>query len=208
MDVPIVEVFTVLLRLLPGFASAWVFHGLTGYRKLTWYEQTAEAMIYTAIVWPFVGATETLALFLGRHFFALGTWTDNATGGIGMVYGVALGLLMSRIANENFLHNWLSKMGFTKGTSYASEWYSAFYKSERFVYLTLRDGRRIYGWPEEYPDRPDEGHFVLTCAVWLSETEATPLPMIERILIPAKLIKIVEFEKLPAEWPEQPTTTE
>src|SRR3990170_811656 len=108
-DVTSAEGFAILLRLLPGLAAAWVFHGLTAYRKLEWWEQVVEALVYTGIVTIFLTITEWLAVGFGEHVFALGTWTQDTSVSVGMGYGLMLGFVMSWVANRNFLHERLRK---------------------------------------------------------------------------------------------------
>jgi hypothetical protein len=39
------------------------------------------------------------------------------------------------------------------------------------IILDLRDERRIMGWPAEWPNDPEKGHFVLENAAWLIKAE-------------------------------------
>lgn len=112
-----------------------------------------------------------------------------------MLVATLLGTIAAGLANTNKLHDavpdWI-----TKRTSFPSEWFSAFQRTKAFVYLHLRDGRRIWGWPEEWPDHPDSGHFVLMQPEWvLDDNQRIPLVITERMLIPAGDVEFVEFEK-------------
>lgn len=74
---------------------------------------------------------------------------------------------------------------------------------KRYVYLHLTSGRRLYGWPEEWPDEPGKGHFRLAQAEWiLDDNERVALDATESVLVPASDVELVEFEK-PAKdlWP-------
>jgi hypothetical protein len=55
------------------------------------------------------------------------------------------------------------------------------------------------GWPAEWPNYPDQGHFVLENAKWLLDKDGKvieiPLETIEKIMINADNIEIVEFLK-------------
>lgn len=66
--------------------------------------------------------------------------------------------------------------------------------------LHLADGRRLYGWPEEFPDNPADGHFVLSEAEWLvernSEYQSVPLDGVESIMVRGSDVIMVEFMKL------------
>ena len=52
------------------------------------------------------------------------------------------------------------------------------------------------GWPEEWPDEPGSGHFVISEPEWVLDTnERIPLQLTEKILIPATDVQMVEFAK-------------
>ena len=90
---------------------------------------------------------------------------------------VLLALLATYCSNNDTLHGILRKLRITKETSDPSEWYSAFARQDpRYVVLHLKDRRRIYGWPEEWPGQPDQGHFRIAEPEWLdsNKTEEEP----------------------------------
>ena len=69
-------------------------------------------------------------------------------------------------------------------------------RKHKWVVLHFTDGRRLYGWPEEWPDQPDKGHFVLVEPEWLLENnDRAPLYQVATMLVPASEIKMVEFLK-------------
>jgi hypothetical protein len=53
--------------------------------------------------------------------------------------------------------------------------------------------RRLYGWPEEWPNVADRGHFVIGEADWLVDEKRLPLVGVERILIRAQDVEMVEL---------------
>ena len=65
-----------------------------------------------------------------------------------------------------------------------------------YVVLHLKDERRLYGWPIEWPSDPNKGHFVLELAIWLPDDESgveIPLKGVKSIMIDVKDVKWVEF---------------
>ena len=71
--------------------------------------------------------------------------------------------------------------------------------------LHLVDGRRLYGWPEEWPDQPEKGHFVLDQPQWLLDSgERAPLYKVERFVVSASDVKMVEFIKEDREVTKDP----
>jgi len=113
-------------------------------------------------------------------------------------------VLFSAFANTSWIHfripDWI-----TKRTSFPSEWFSAFYQDKRFVYLHLTGERRLYGWPEEWPDQPDKGHFVMMQPEWiLDDNTRVKLHLVERMLIPTSEVVMVEFVKRENEYTHSP----
>ena len=66
----------------------------------------------------------------------------------------------------------------------------------------MKGQRRLFGWPEEWPSRPDEGHFRIAKAEWLEDDGRIPAEGVAAILIPAGEVEMVEFMD-----PEQPERT-
>lgn len=60
----------LLLFLLPGFLSAWIFYGLTAHPKPSQFERTVEALVFTFVVKGITGlikmASSPLDLLLPR----------------------------------------------------------------------------------------------------------------------------------------------
>lgn len=84
----------------------------------------------------------------------------------------------------------------SRETSYPSEWYSAFSRhSDCYVTLHLKGQRRLFGWPQEWPNRPDEGHFRIAEAEWLDDETRIPVTGVLAIVIPVDQVEMVEFLK-------------
>jgi hypothetical protein len=195
------ELVGLLYALLPGFAAAWVFYAFTAHKKAEPFERTVQAVIFTVFTMMFVEVAKKPVkgwlITLGSRYVALSEWDDQkSTLFLGMILGLTVGLVASWFANNSLIHRCCSWLRITKRTSYASEWYSVFHRAkESFVYLNYKDGRRLFGWAEQYPDDPKEGHFVLTDVSVPTEEGFEPRELIARMLIPVDLIETVEFEK-------------
>ena len=157
------------------------------------FERTVQALIYTAIVQAVVLVFREFMFLFGTKC-CFGEWTDNVAFVTSIIFAVLFGLLFSALANNNWLHALLQKLRITKEPSYPSEWFSALTENRRYVVLHLTGSRRILGWPSEWPNYCDSGHFVLMNASWLSdENDMTLLANVHLILIPAKDVEMVEF---------------
>lgn len=194
--IPSSEIVDAIYRLLPGFVTAWIFYGLTAHPKASSFERVIQALIFTLFVdaivrilgWAFVGIG-------GATGKPLGQWSEDIIFVWKVIVAIGLGFILAWFANSNALHCYLPD-SLTKRTSYPSEWFSAFHRTKTFAYLHMNDGRRIYGWPEEWPDEPGRGHFVLMAAEWiLPDNRRVPLHSVERLVVPATDVNMVELEK-------------
>jgi len=186
------ELVTLLKYLLPGFLAAWVFYGFTAHEKSSQFERVVQAVIFTLIVQSILalltltGLTEDLKTNTSAQDF------------LSVVIAIFIGFIFALFANRDWLHAVLRKIGFTKQTAYPSEWFGTFNKYDGYIVLHLNDGRRIYGWPKEWPPSHDQGHFYIVEVSWLEgETEEHYLgdKGVQGILIAAHEVRWVEFMK-------------
>ena len=184
-----------LQYLLPGFVSAWVFYGLTSYPRPSQFERVVQAMIFTLFTQATVNIVEFNLKYLG-NYWSLGKWTDKSSLFCSIVVAMLFGLIFSFFANNDKLYKSLRKMKITHEASFPSQWFKAFL-NVTYVVLHLNDGRRLYGWPSEWPSVPTEGHFLIFKPAWLVDHEKKikeePILGIENILINVKDVKWVEF---------------
>ena len=206
MDLPQSDLVSVIYALLPGFLAAWIFYGLTAHPRKSPFERVVQALIFTGIVQAVVLLVRGTLLTLGR-INAVGTWTNDVAFTWSIILAVFLGGIFALFANKDWFHRflrehrWFSRVGgITKRTSFPSEWFSAFNQGHRYVVLHLVGGRRLYGWPCEWPDAPNTGHFVIVQPEWLlDDNSRVPLHTIEKTLVDAKDVEMVEFEKFASE---------
>lgn len=189
------ELVSVIYYLMPGFLAAWVFYTLTAHRKASPFERTVEALIFTVVVQASTSIVRWLFLLAG-NVVQLGSWTQDSTLVWSVVLAVLAGTVVAWLANRDCFHARLRRMGVTTRTSFPSEWFSVFHQQKRWVILHLSGGRRLYGWPEEWPDHSDIGHFVIDQPEWLlDDGRSAPLYRVERVLVPASDVQLVEFLK-------------
>ena len=113
---------------------------------------------------------------------------------VSVCIAVAVAIVVVYLPNHDTLHGLLRRLGVTKETAYPSEWYSTFYRnSDCYVILHLQGQRRLYGWPEEWPSLPDQGHFRIAEGEWLVEDKRIWAEGVVAIVIPAKEVEMVEF---------------
>lgn len=223
MDWASSDIITVIFFLLPGFIAAWVFYGFTGYEPPEMMSRVIQAMILTMIIRVFTAGMREISYVLA-DLMTLGTWTEDVELAWSIVLAFAVGLVYAICANNDIPHRWLRRssgskwlgnLTLTVNTAEPSEWYGAFSTNNRWITLHLEGERRILGWPSEWPNTPQVGHFVIQYARWINDDGTqTPLNSVQAIMIPVTSVQIVEFmlnpdeELQPAEANELPPSLE
>lgn len=186
--------------LLPGFLAAWVLYGLTSDPKPSQFERVIQALILTFIVHVLTPLVQSGLLFIGENGAAIRPWDNNARELAKLALALLLGLILAIYTNTDALHKWLREKGLTTRTSYPSEWFGVLSNTVTFVILHLQDGRRLYGWPKEWPIESEKGHFFIMEPSWIEEEgKQLDLPNVYGLLVAAKDVKWVEFIGLPQE---------
>ena len=186
------DIITILQYLLPGFIAAWIFYALTSYPKQSQFERVIQALIFTMVVQGLVLVIQ----YCAENIFQF-SWSKNINLVSSLIVSITFGLVISYFANNDKFHKLLRYLKITKETSYASEWFGAFSDRITYVVLHLNDGRRIYGWPVEWPTEPNNGHFLLKDSNWLKDDNSEiPLTGVDGILIDGSNVELVEFMEL------------
>lgn len=225
MDLPKPEIINIIYYLLPGFITAWIFYSLTAYRRLSPFERTVQALIFTGIIQAIVLLIRGFLLLFGKLYF-FGEWSENTSFVTAIILSILIGLVFSLFANKDWFHKFLRGEykwpkwlkcpksihkfvnifgGITSRTSYPHEWFGIFNTDKRYINLYLKNGRRLYGWPFEWPDHPDSGHFVITEPEWVMDNnDRIPLYRVFEMLVPVTDVDIVEFVKWESEIKASP----
>ncbi len=187
------DLISILEFLLPGFVAAWLFYSLTSYAKPSQFERVIQALIFTLFVQAIVAVLEVSALSVGG-FWSMGPWTESLSLFTSIVVATIFGVAFSYFANNDQIHKYLRSKGLTRETSFPSEWFGTFLKNVTFVVLHLKDERRLFGLPIEWPSEPVKGHFVIADPSWLLEDGSEQRVVgVSQILIDVVDVKWVEF---------------
>lgn len=174
--------------LLPGFVSAAIYYSFTSHSKPGEFGLVVQALIFTIVAEAII-----TALLLMDSF----AWMKGRGVVLSVPVAVLLGLIAAYFSNNDTVHRLFRRLGVTRETSYPSEWYSTFAQHpDCCVVLHLKGERRLYGWPEEWPSRPEEGHFRITEGEWLTgdeEKKKVQETGVSAIMIPVGEVEMVEF---------------
>lgn len=187
------DAIELLAYLLPGFAAAWLFYGLTSHAKPSQFERVVQALIFTFVIQAFLPLLRWILLSIGS-FIALAPWGKESELLGSLFLAVILGGLIAYCTNNDLFHKWLRSLGFTSRTSHPSEWFCAFTEHVTYVILHLKDGRRLYGWPKEWPIDPQKGQFYIQVPSWIDDNaKPIDLTQLDGILVNVQDVEWVEF---------------
>jgi hypothetical protein len=180
--------------LLPGLLAAWVLYGLTSDPKPSQVERIIQALIFTFIVHVLLVPLQWSLQFLGALVGTLRPWDETSRDLARLILALSLGLVLAIYTNTDTIHTWLRTKGLTTRTAYPSEWFSVLARTVTFVVLHMHDERRLYGWPKEWPNEPDKGHFFILFPSWIQEDGSQlELEGVHGLLVASKDVKWVEF---------------
>ena len=184
----------VLNFLVPGFIAAAVHYGLTSTPKPNTFERLIQALIFTIVIQALTDLGTLYGPFDGENWLAV-----VPTGSI--MIAVILGFGAAVLVNTDALHRWLRRLRITRETAYPTDWYGVFAsRPDCYVVLHLRDRRRLYGWPRQWPGRQDDRLFVIDGPQWLTDDE--PVSAGAAFVVRADDVEMVEFLTI---LPEQTT---
>ena len=150
------DVVSVLAFLLPGLVASATFYSLTSHPKPNEFGQVVQALMFTIVSQAAAWATHLCIGLLWSSFTAPDGWELF----LPVLAAAVIALIAAYCSNHDTVHRFLRLLGVTRETSYPSEWYSAFAENgDCYVVLHFQDGRRLYGWPEEWPSHLSGGHF-------------------------------------------------
>ena len=191
------EIVSVLVFLLPGFVAAAVFYSLTSNPKPNEFGQVVQALVFTmvgqSITW---GILYVLEIFMGTSVLLI----EGFRIAVSVLSAIFFALIAVYVSNNDIAHGFFRRIGLTRRDSYPSRWYSTFAQNDEcYVVLHLKGERRLYGWPEEWPNHPDQGHFKIIESEWLDEDDGSNQSEngaeVFAILVRVEDIEMVEFIK-------------
>ena len=184
------EVVSVLMFLLPGFVSAGIYNSLISRPVSDGFQVVVRAFIFTMFVQLFAIPVLELSRLYEWSFLSSVIWEIVVLAFV----SVAIGIASAHAWNKDYIHRLLRHWNVTVESSYRSAQYSAFaFHRDCYVVMHLKGGRRLYGWPGEWPSRPDNRHFLIEECEWLVDDDRTPAKGVSHILIHESEVEMVEF---------------
>ncbi len=207
---PSLDVFKVLLILLPGFVTTGIIRALTVSSDDGDFDKVVRALSYSFLnyaIFATARSSKPIVGYLDPNSVPLTHPNDVAL--LGFI-ALTTGCVVSAYKNNDW-HRFLRKIKLTYRSSRPDIWHDSLVEGSKFhVLVTLEDGRRILGWLVRYSDEIEHPALFLKEAVWLSDDEKVPeVPVAnEGILLLAPMkIASVEFLRTEKSAPEVQTTS-
>jgi len=109
MELPSLDLVTLLFKLLPGFVALGVFHALTAYPKRGAFDRIIAALIFTLVAELGVAVIKATFLWIGSLGYSLCAWSDHVQLGWAAGVGVLSGVAWAYAVNKGYTHALLRK---------------------------------------------------------------------------------------------------
>lgn len=170
-----VEALNILLLLLPGFLSSQIFYSLFTPGEISVSRRILDALLFSFIIyllvsvfvpWEPLAQVKSSSGALAYQFSANGYVILLSFGVM-----VCIPLVVGFFYFNDYVHIFLRKLRITTKSSRASTWNDAFLTQDRYVIVTLKDGRRIRGYPTMFSTDPKEGFLYLYNPAWVNDNK-------------------------------------
>lgn len=166
------SVLGILLFLLPGFLSALLVRQIAVRAKQSDFEKLIEALVFSFVLYLFNLPWFGDKLPISWHQTASEYQIHMQWGQLAALFleAVLLSGAYGFVAQHDLLHKSLRKMKITERTSRVSIWNDVLQDiRSTYLFVDLKDGRRVFGYLTYYSDDPEEGSLFLEDAAWVDE---------------------------------------
>jgi len=159
------ETINVLFLLMPGFVAGRVLDTVVTRENGDTFAKIAEALVFSFLIYAVTNfamdweplVTQTKTANGSQYVFSTNLPLLAMTLGLSFILPLVVGAFI-----HNDIHTRLFRfLHITDKTSRTTVWQDVYVNEKRHVLVSLKDGRRIYGWPMYYSHRPKENHLYL-----------------------------------------------
>lgn len=169
-----VEALLILLFLAPGFLASLIFNAVTSRKEKDAFSKVTESLIFSLIIYGSVAVVSgnlPVRIQVNQNVEAKAQFYSVAFDRRLLIYviiaSVILPLVLGWLRNRDYLMRPLRSARITDRTARETTWLDVFTEQQRYVIVTLTDGRRIFGWPMYYSTDPAEGTLYLYKPAWI-----------------------------------------
>jgi hypothetical protein len=168
-----VEALNILFLLLPGLLAGQIYYACFKLGEISVSRRVLDSILFTFVVYLVVSIFvdwEPLAQVtsseggLSFEFSA-----SNSVIWLSLISIVLVPVIVGFVYFNDHIHSTLRKLRITTKTSRDNTWNEVFSAQNRHVILTLKDGRRVRGFPTMFSTSPEEGFLYLFNPAWVDD---------------------------------------
>ena len=168
-----VEALNILLFLLPGFLSGQIFYSFFQLKEVSVSKRTLDALLFSFVIYLLVSLTvewEPLAHVALSESGLSYVFTNNGELiWFVLVWVFFIPIFIGMVYFSDLLHSLLRRAKITTKTSQPNTWSDAFSSQDRYVIITLKDKRRVRGYPMMFSTDSEEGYLYLFNPAWVND---------------------------------------
>lgn len=168
-----IEALNILLLLLPGFMAGQIFYSLFKANNVSASKRILDALLFSFVIYMIISlfvTWEPLAYVKEvsgqlNYMFT----KNNVIICLSLAAIILVPISVGFLYFSDLLHTVLRKLNITTKTSRTNTWNDAFLTQDRYVIVTLKDERRIRGYPIMFSTDPEEGFLYLYNPAWVND---------------------------------------
>lgn len=168
------ETLAILLLLMPGFISSILLNVVLARKPADATSRVIEALVFSFLIYALMSP-----LYQGAPLQLVSTSSGTSTSYrlvtsyvplLGsLLLSVLLPLGISLFIRKDLHMRTLRTLRITSHTARENTWQDVFLDKVCYIVLNLKDGNRVFGWPEYYSKDPEEGLLYLQDPAWLED---------------------------------------
>ncbi|WP_157522451.1 DUF6338 family protein [Mitsuaria sp. 7] len=173
------------IMMLPGLVGAASFNLLV---------KRPQVMLWIDSLVVLVLSEMSARILKATPLSALGAWESLAQ--LVIPIGIAISVVTgsAKLVRSNDRKRRSSRGNEERQQSCRLRWYEVFRAEKSHLILHLKDGRKVFGWPEGWPEDSTTGHFLLTTPLVAMSGQAVEFQSgASAVLLPAQEVSWVQF---------------
>lgn len=168
-----VEALNILLLLLPGFLSGQIFYAFFKPGEVSASRRVLDALLFSFVIYLLVSlyvVWEPLAQVESQQGALSYRFSTNSTViWLSLAAVLLVPIVVGFFYFNDHIHGILRKLKITTKTSRSNTWNDAFLTQNRYIIVSLKDGRRVRGYPIMFSTDPEEGLIYLYNPAWVND---------------------------------------
>lgn len=187
------QLIQALEYIFPGILSILILRLLTVIR--------AQGTLLVVYAFVLTLAIQFILKLLKKAFPPELLWNSNWDYEILIGIAILVALIVSPLWEKDILHSILRKFKITRRSAHNSARYSAFSRRNDCYVILHIDGRRLFGWPSEWPSWQEDEYILLDESEWIIDDNNTTKQgqqenepnLASHMLVPMSKIDLIEF---------------